>query len=708
MFNRLLCMSLVLSIACKRDTLLADTDSDSSIDSDTAFDGGTDPDIDTDPGTDAPVDADLDGFTDDVDCDDTDADINPDADEVCHGLDDNCDDVIDTDAIDPITGWADADDDQFGDALAQLSVCELPDGYVDNSRDCDDMSAEVNPDADEVCNGIDDNCDGVIDDDAIDRQTGWADTDRDFFGDPAGALTQCSLPRDYVFNSDDCGPNDSNVNPNAIEVCNGIDDNCSGVIDDVDILPTFYADFDRDTYGDPNASTSSCIQPRGFVPRAGDCAPDDGTINPEAIEICDLVDNNCNGIVDTDTPVSELPTWYRDIDRDLFGDPNEFATACVPPGRDYVQNNTDCDPTNNAINPRASEVCNGLDDNCDLVIDTDAIDRPTWYADSDRDTFGDPSTAVEVCIPPGLDYVQNDGDCNPRDSTINPNAVEICDSVDNDCSGLPNDNEAIGSAGECAVQDCWNAQDQGLASGPTWVYWGQRTPFEVYCEQEIDGGGWALVFKNHGGGVPGEQSNSALLEGEYSGSMIAPHTAELVSDVNSILWGRVRGETGLQFLKMGTLYTSEGVVEERTTLRVSFNSNTWNDILAAPSSEACTEVDTPFVVIANGTTPLGSTTFINSYQSGRNTFGLANAGHGTDDSCRQDIDNLIYDPTETGDVLPRLDGGSSMNGIRHIFSYVHGARNGRDHSRCQFACWDAESFGGYYDGFTWGVRAPRR
>jgi hypothetical protein len=86
---------------------------------------------------------------------------------------------------------------------------------------------------------------------------------------------------------------------------------------------------------------------------------------------------------------------------------------------------------------------------------------------------------------------------------------------------------------------------------------------------------------------------------------------------------------------------------------------------------------------------------------------LANDGNGGADHCDQPPENLISDPTLDG-VLPRLDEGDSMNGIRHLFSYVHNARNGRDHSRCQFACWDATNFGGSYDGFTWGVRAPRR
>ena len=118
----------------------------------------------TTPGTDAnPVDADDDGYTDDVDCDDNDAAINPDADEICDGLDNDCDGDIDVDAIDASTWYSDSDGDGFGDADAVLSACEQPaDAVVDNT-DCDDSEATVYPGAEEFCDRIDNNCDDTVD-----------------------------------------------------------------------------------------------------------------------------------------------------------------------------------------------------------------------------------------------------------------------------------------------------------------------------------------------------------------------------------------------------------------------------------------------------------------------------------------------------------------------------------------------------------------
>jgi len=188
----------------------------------------------TDSGTPVSVDADDDGFTDDVDCDDSNAAINPDADEVCDGVDNNCDEVVDTDAVDAGTWYADADADGFGDvADAGTLSCEMPSTMTADNTDCDDGNADINSDADEVCDGVDNNCDTVVDTDAIDQGTWYADTDGDGYGDmnDAGTLA-CEMPANMSADNTDCDDASAVLNPSDADA-DGVS-SCDGDCDDTD------------------------------------------------------------------------------------------------------------------------------------------------------------------------------------------------------------------------------------------------------------------------------------------------------------------------------------------------------------------------------------------------------------------------------------------------------------------------------------------
>ena len=165
------------------------------------------------------------------DCDDLDAAISPAEIEVCNDIDDNCDTVVDTDAADRAAWYKDADADTFGDAALPTLACDAPATYVANDDDCDDAAAATNPDAVEVCNDVDDDCDAVVDTDATDRAVWYKDADADAFGDAALTTLACDAPATYVGNDDDCDDAAAAVNPSAVEVCNDIDDNCDTVVD---------------------------------------------------------------------------------------------------------------------------------------------------------------------------------------------------------------------------------------------------------------------------------------------------------------------------------------------------------------------------------------------------------------------------------------------------------------------------------------------
>ena len=127
---------------------------------------------------------------------------------------------------------------------------------------------------------------------------------------------------------------------------------------------TYYRDADGDGYGDPASSQAATSQPAGYVTDGTDCDDASAATNPGATEIADGIDNNCNGQVD-----EGFTTYYRDADGDGYGDPNvSQTTASQPTG--FVTNNTDCDDTNVAINPGATEVAgDGIDNNCNGEVD---------------------------------------------------------------------------------------------------------------------------------------------------------------------------------------------------------------------------------------------------------------------------------------------------------------------------------------------------
>ncbi len=206
------------------------------------------------------------------------------------------------------TYYPDVDGDGYGDMAKAVEACEAPVGYIAKGGDCDDTDRAVHPGAPEICDGKDNDCNGKIDDADPDIATStqhayYRDADGDGFGDAQEQVMACAQPAGYVALSTDCNDADAAINPGAVEVCDHVDNNCNGLVDaddpaiDVSTEHAFYRDGDGDGFG-AGAATMACDAPTGYVATGGDCNDADATSHPNAAEVCDGADNDCDGGID--------------------------------------------------------------------------------------------------------------------------------------------------------------------------------------------------------------------------------------------------------------------------------------------------------------------------------------------------------------------------------------------------------------------------
>ncbi len=396
-------------------------------------------------------DKDGDGFTEDMDCDDTDASLNPAAPELCDGIDNDCDGVVDEDGAEGATTWYhDADGDDFGDPAVAMVSCSQPQDWVtgDAGLDCDDGDATINPEADEHCNGIDDDCDGDVDEEASDATTWYQDADGDGYGADDVSILRCEEVIGFTDVPGDCDDAWVEVNPEADEYCDGVDNDCDGDVDEDDALgaDTWYFDEDGDGWGIEDTTTVACYQPSLFAAEYGDCDDEDEDVFPGADEVCNDVDDDCDEAVD-ETDAIDAATWYHDADGDGYGSASVAVTTCEQPSG-YVASATDCDDSRADVHPGGTEVCDAsnIDEDCDGLVDDldsslDSSSALDWYRDDDGDGYGSSAHTITRCDgPSGYIAASLGEDCDDANSRVNPGATEICDTdeTDDDCDGLVN------------------------------------------------------------------------------------------------------------------------------------------------------------------------------------------------------------------------------------------------------------------------------
>ena len=426
---------------------------------------------------------------DDTDCNDSSFGINPGVDEYCDGHDDDCDgDIDEDDAIDATTYYADSDSDGYGDSTSTTSSCSVPSGYVSDDTDCDDGTSSTNPGADEYCDSVDNNCDSQIDEDsALDVATWYADSDSDGYGDINITDIDCAQPSGFVADSSDCDDAESTTYPGAVEYCDTIDNNCDSQVDEDSSADatTWFEDADSDGYGNPTATQNSCLQPSGYLADGSDCNDGNTNIFPGATEYCDTTDWDCDG--DTyDDESSDALTWYADNDMDGYGDPSNTTKACTEPSG-YLADSTDCDDTDGAISPAATEI---------------------WYDDVDQDCNAGSDYDQDL---DGFDHEDYDGeDCDDEDDSINPDATEsYYDGVDQDCDGESDyDYDGDGFDSETyGGEDCDDADEDTYPGAPDTPYDGLIFDCNHTSDYDADSDGWNT---NLFGGEDCDDNNSDI------------------------------------------------------------------------------------------------------------------------------------------------------------------------------------------------------
>ncbi|MCB9762038.1 MAG: putative metal-binding motif-containing protein [Alphaproteobacteria bacterium] len=283
------------------------------------------------------------------------------------------------------------------------------------------MSGCVLTDAD-VQQGLDPDGDGVAwpedcanDDPATSPGAAWLDSETACMTDADGDGYGAAAPHAGAQPGTDCDDSDASVHPAAVEVCDGRDADCDQRVDEGTEEGTWYRDDDGDGFGGEADPTLACgdAEREPVTATPGDCDDADTQVHPDAAEVCNLIDDNCDGVVDEDAAI-DARTWHRDDDGDTYGRTDILTRACERPDG-WTARDGDCDDADFTVFPGGPEYCDSLDNDCDEVVDEELVDGSTFYIDTDGDGFGEASRTFVGCWPdPG--FVANALDCDDADA----------------------------------------------------------------------------------------------------------------------------------------------------------------------------------------------------------------------------------------------------------------------------------------------------
>ena len=308
--------------------------------------------------------------------------------------------------------------------LLLCGACNLQDESPPTQRPATTTAASTPPacvSEPERCDDVDNDCDGVVDNGCDDDDDNFCEQGMEVVGMPA----VCPLGQG------DCDDEDASVNPNTQQ----------GQL--------FYPDQDRDGFGDDAGAVMGCSPPAGYLLKGGDCDDDDSSIYPMAPDICDGLDNDCDA------------STQEECDRDQDGY-CESIPGVMPPAAACPLGGGDCDDDDALRSPKAEDVCDDVDNDCDGVVDN--------TCDGDGDGYCAEivsSAATLQACPLGA------GDCDDDDAMFNPGAAEVCANQDFNCDGqvgLPVPGEvALLYDGHTSVDSPQLAQSDTSALGAAWL-----------------------------------------------------------------------------------------------------------------------------------------------------------------------------------------------------------------------------------------------
>ncbi len=290
----------------------------------------------------------------------------------------------------------------FVSVLALGSACRLDNALQSKAPDEnpageDSATPGCEPET-EVCDGVDNDCDGDIDE-GLD-QTWYADTDGDGFGDPEAPTQACAQPDDHVPDDTDCDDADSSVHPGAAERCNEADDDCDTEVDEDLPLQTWYADADGDGWGDPDAPIEDCRQPSGTTDVLADCDDDDPTRHwcRSCLEVLEQGRSVGDGVYTLDPPgCGEVSLWC-DMTTDGGGwtgivEHNTSTDGC--PGDWQLESLSFADVCTRKASTTADRIRTATFDVCDIPF-AEIRGNATLYQNGSTDAFGDfPSASID-------------------------------------------------------------------------------------------------------------------------------------------------------------------------------------------------------------------------------------------------------------------------------------------------------------------------